>query len=127
MRAIGMLILAGVGYYAYTNRATLFGGALAAPMPTPPIGVPPGTTTQIGAPGTVPPVAVIPTTCTQSSQQLLTKAYNWAHGSDRSSAALYGLIKSVPGPCRAQLGTSLKMVGVAVAVVDQAIRAVGAA
>lgn len=127
MKALGVLVLAGVGYYAYTRRAQLFGGAaplLPVPRPSTPIPTPPGATTPIvsNAPGNT---GIIPTTCVYSSQQLLEKAYAWIRGNDLSQSSLLGLIRNVPRACRPALAEKLKMVGVPFATVDYAIRTVG--
>jgi hypothetical protein len=125
MKAIGVLLLAGVGYYAYTRRAQLFGGGIGGgPAPVIPLATPPGATTQIGAPpGMTPPVIASP--CVYSSSQLLEKAWAWIRGNDRSQPSLLGLIRNVPKACRPGLANALKMAGVPFTTVDAAIRAVG--
>lgn len=120
MKAIGIAILAGVGYFAYKNRATLLGGHPALPVAAPPITTPPGATVPIRPPG-----MTLPSPCTSTSSDLLNKALAWRNGHDTSQASLLGLIRNTAPACRPGMGTALKMVGVAISVVDNALRAVG--
>lgn len=124
MRALGLLVLAGVGYYAYTNRHKL--GAAAAPPLAPPISTPPGTLVSVPVAGGFaacpanPLDVVIPWLATAATKTALAAATN-PQTSYKTTQAIVGLLERYAVACRPALAQAIKETGVHPYFVDSAL------